>query len=70
MLTTQWQGPPVFLQGELLRRMIEKFPALNPTWSPEVQERWWAAFDRLMKLAQETDQRMAEVLSAIKDMNR
>jgi hypothetical protein len=29
--------------------LLEKFPEFNPDWEPEVQKKWFAAFDELMK---------------------
>ena len=36
-------------QNEWTDRLLSKFPEFDPEWSPEIQLKWFEAFDRLMK---------------------
>lgn len=42
--------PPAKTKFEVL---MEKFPALDPAWPPEVQAKWFDAFERIQKTADE-----------------
>ena len=35
--------------------LMEKFPAFNPEWSPEVQAKWFDAFERIQKAEEKSD---------------
>jgi hypothetical protein len=36
--------------GSWQDRLLDKFPALNPEWPPEVQAKWFESFEKLMTL--------------------
>jgi hypothetical protein len=33
--------------GQLIERLLEKFPAFDPSWSADVQQKWFEAFGKL-----------------------
>jgi hypothetical protein len=48
-LATPEQAPAV--QERALGKLLTKLPSLDPSWSAEVQERWWRCFNTLRALA-------------------
>jgi hypothetical protein len=36
--------------------LLEKFPAFNPEWSEEIQAKWFAGFEKLMRSTGEDKQ--------------
>jgi hypothetical protein len=44
--------PPVPGNGTVVEKLLEKFPAFNPEWSAEVQEKWFDAFGKLQEQLQ------------------
>jgi hypothetical protein len=49
-------APPISSQKTMREMLLEKFPAFNPEWSEEIQGKWFAGFEKLMKSTSEDNQ--------------
>ena len=45
-------NPPAPQAPTWAQLLLSKFPSFDPAWSPEVQSKWFDAFDRLMRQGQ------------------
>lgn len=42
--------------GTMAESLLAKFPDMNPDWSPDLQAKWFSAFEKLMKSAEKAGQ--------------
>ena len=48
--------PPATTQKTIREMLLEKFPAFDPEWSEEIQGKWFAGFEKLMRSTGEDKQ--------------
>ena len=42
-------------EASWLQILLDKFPVFDPSWSEDVQAKWFDGFNRLMKMKQEEE---------------
>lgn len=52
------------MEQELLRMLVEKYPAMDPAWSAEERAAWFEGYGRLLDLVQGGELRMVQATLA------